>query len=157
MKNQRGLVMKSILLPIHLSSIGIWLGCVMTEALFERALLGKGKQQELILVGLHIRVDLMVEIPAFVTVLITGVLMLPLANDSGMLNLKIGLGLLAVAMNISCVWLVFQRAEAATREEWETFSRLDQKQHLYGTVVLVAIILALIVGIAAYRNMFPAT
>lgn len=155
MEFSKDLWMKSILLPIHLSCIGIWLGCVLTEALFERALLGKGRQQELILVGLHIRVDLMVEIPAFVAVLVTGVLMFPMANDSALLNLKIVLGLLAVVTNIYCVWLVFQRAEAATREEWEVFSRLDRKQHLYGAVVLVAIALALVVGMAAYGNVSP--
>jgi uncharacterized membrane protein len=144
--------MNSILLPLHLSCIGVWLGCILTETLFERALLGKGREQELILVGLHKRVDLFVEIPAFSAVLITGALILPMAKDSGLLHLKIALGLLAIATNIYCVRLVFQRADAATRGEWEAFSRLDHKQHLYGAVVLLAIVLALIVGIALYGS-----
>lgn len=43
--------MKNTVLLIHVVFIGIWLGCVLTEALFER--LGQGPEQERILVGLH--------------------------------------------------------------------------------------------------------
>ena len=41
--------MTNVLLPLHLALVGLWLGCVLTEALFERALLGKGRDKELIL------------------------------------------------------------------------------------------------------------
>jgi hypothetical protein len=142
--------MESMLLPIHISFVGIWLGCVITEALFERALLGKGKEQELILVALHKRVDLIVEIPAFTVVLITGILMYPLASVSDLLNIKIGFGLLAIVVNAYCVWLVFQRAIAANRGEQQEFLRLDHKQHKYGAIVLFSIIIALIVGVYIY-------
>ena len=60
------------LLLIHLLFVGIWLGCVLTEALFERALLGKGREQELILTALHKKVDFLIEIPAFCIVFLTG-------------------------------------------------------------------------------------
>lgn len=75
--------MNSVLLPIHHCAVGVWLGCVITEALFERALLAKGREQELILVELHKRVDLIVEIPAFMIVLISGALLYPLASTGG--------------------------------------------------------------------------
>ena len=29
--------MTNVLLPLHLALVGLWLGCVLTEALFERA------------------------------------------------------------------------------------------------------------------------
>jgi uncharacterized membrane protein len=144
--------MNSVLLPIHLSFVGIWLGCVLTEALFERALLGKGKEHELTLVTLHKRVDLVVEIPSFVVVLITGALMYPLANVSGLIQIKIALGLLAVVVNGYCVWLVFQRSVAAQSGNWEEFTRLDHKQHKYGAVVLLAIVVALSIGVYAYGS-----
>lgn len=57
------------LLVAHLLLVGIWLGCVLTEALFERALLCKGRAHALILVGLHKRVDLIVELPALLGML----------------------------------------------------------------------------------------
>ncbi len=52
--------MSMSLFVLHISFAGIWLGCVLTETLFERALLGKGKEQDLILVELHKKVDLFV-------------------------------------------------------------------------------------------------
>ena len=144
--------MKSVLLPIHLSFAGIWLGCVLTETFFERALLGRGRQQELILVELHKRVDVCIEVPAFTVVLVTGALMYSMAIRSVWVYAMMGLGLIAVATNIYCVGLVFQRAAAANQGKWEAFSRIDHKQHQYGAVVLLAIVLALAAGVSIFEN-----
>jgi hypothetical protein len=144
--------MKSVLLPLHLTFVGIWLGCVLTEALFERALLGKGREQELILVALHKRVDILVEIPAFLVVLVTGALMLPAADASPLLVAKITFGLLAIATNIYCVWLVFRRASAASTGRREEFARLDHLQHKFGAVVLLAVVVALVIGVYRFAH-----
>lgn len=138
--------MYSMLLPIHLACVGIWLGCVLTETLFERALLGKGREQELILVDLHKRVDLLVEIPAFTIVLLTGILLLPDAGKNGLLLLKIIFGIIAIVTNIYCVMLVFHRARAAHAGQWGAFTHLDHRQHIYGAIVLLAIIASLSTG-----------
>ncbi len=137
----------SALLATHLVFAGIWLGCVLTEALFERALLGKGHEQELILVELHKRVDLMIEVPAFVVVLATGSVMLASVPATGMLYLKVGAGLIAIAANIYCVWLVFRRAAAAKSGYREQFAALDHQQHRYGAIVLAGIVLPLALGL----------
>lgn len=139
--------MKSVLLPLHLAFVGIWLGCVLTEVLFERALLGKGRAQELILVALHKRVDLLVEIPAFAVVLVTGALMFSAANAGPLLTTKIAFGLLAITTNAYCVWLVFRRAAAANSDHWDEFAHLDNLQHKFGSLVLLAIVMALGVGV----------
>lgn len=144
--------MKSVLLPLHLAFVGIWLGCVITEALFERALLGKGRAQELILVVLHKRVDIIVEIPAFVAVLVTGATLLSSANPSPLLSTKIAFGLLAISTNIYCVWLVFLRAQAAQSGQQPEFARLDHLQHKFGAIVLFAIVLALAIGVYLYAT-----
>lgn len=144
--------MKSVLLPLHLAFVGIWLGCVITEALFERALLGKGRAQELILVALHKRVDLVVEIPAFIVVLVTGAAMLSSVNPNPLLTTKIAFGLLAIATNIYCVWLVFRRAQAAQSDQQTEFTRLDHLQHKFGALVLLAIVAALAIGIYLYAG-----
>lgn len=132
--------------------VGIWLGCVLTEALFERALLGKGRAQELILVALHKRVDLFIEIPAFMIVLVTGGLMLAGVSPGTGLRVKIALGLLAIAANVYCVWLVFRRARAAECDDWETFTALDHLQHKFGAVVLLGILTALGLGIDLFAG-----
>lgn len=145
--------LNSVLLPLHLAFVGIWLGCVITEALFERALLGKGRAQELILVALHKRVDLVVEIPAFVAVLLTGGAMLTTAPHSPLLTTKIALGLLAIVTNVYCVWLVFRRAKAAELNQSAEFARLDHLQHQFGAVVLLAIVAALGLGVYLYAGL----
>lgn len=138
--------MKDTVLLVHLLFVGVWLGCVLTEALFERALLGQGRAQERILVGLHKRVDVWIEIPAFVGVLISGGFLLSQSAWSSTLQIKIMLGLVAIAANIYCVRLVFRRAKAVDSDDWAQFEALDQLQHKWGAVVLVAILLALGLG-----------
>ena len=135
--------MRNLLLVAHLVFVGLWLGCVLTEALFERALLGQGRAQELILASLHRRVDLFVEIPAFLVVLATGAALLASAPPSGLLHAKIGLALGAIAANVACVWLVFERARAAGLGDWGRFEKLDHLQHKLGAVVLLGIVGAL--------------
>lgn len=138
--------MKNLLLLAHLVFVGLWLGCVLTEALFERAFLGQGRAQELTLALLHKRVDLFVEIPAFLAVLVTGTLMFSRAAPSGLLHAKVGFGLLAIAANLWCVVLVFRRAAAASAGQWDRFARLDHLQHKIGAVVLLGMVAALGLG-----------
>jgi len=135
------------LLPLHLLAIGLWLGCVLTEVLFERALLGKGRAQEALLADLHRRVDVFVEVPAFVLVLVSGAFMW--TNHAGdlWLHAKIGLGCIAIAANVYCVWLVFARSRAAQEGRWDDFERIDARQHRYGAVVLVAMLAAIVLGL----------
>jgi len=139
--------MESLLLPLHLLSIGIWLGCVMTEGLFERALLGKGREQELTLAALHKRVDIFIEVPAILLVLVTGGLLLRNAAGGNLLYLKVALGLFAIAANAYCVRLVFRRLTHATTGEWQSFDKIDHLQHKVGAAVLVGILAALAIGL----------
>jgi uncharacterized membrane protein len=144
--------MKSVLLLLHLAFVGVWLGCVLTEALFERALLGRGREQELLLAHLHKRVDLVVEIPAFIAVLVTGGLMLQGASPSVGLQVKVAFGLLAIAANAYCVLLVFKRQAHASAGQWESFAQVDHLQHKVGAVVLIAILAALGIGVHLYAG-----
>lgn len=136
-----------MLLIFHLLFVGLWLGCVLTEALFERALLGRGREHELVLVNLHKQVDLWIEIPAFAAVVVTGAMLLAQAAPSSGLNIKVTLGALAVLTNAACVGVVFARAKAAHLGDWERFNRLDHLQHKLGAVVLVSLLGALGMGL----------
>lgn len=136
-----------MLLIFHLLFVGLWLGCVLTEALFERALLGRGREHELVLVNLHKLVDLWIEIPAFAAVVVTGAMLLEQAAPSSGLNIKVTLGALAVLTNAACVGVVFARAKAAHLGDWERFNRLDHLQHKLGAVVLVSLLGAMGMGL----------
>ncbi|CAN5197474.1 lipoprotein [soil metagenome] len=144
--------MKTLLLALHLLFAGLWLGCVLTEALFERALLGKGHAQEAILGALHKKVDIFVEIPAFMMVLITGGIMLITAPPSALLYTKIGFGLVAIVANIYCVWLVFKRSDHASRGDWAAFAKADHMQHKVGAIVLCGILAALGTGLYSFAR-----
>ncbi len=141
--------MYSSLVLVHLLFVGIWLGCVLTEALFERALLGQGPAQELLLAKLHQKVDLWVEIPAFTLVLLSGAALLSSAGARQVdwaFGAKLFFGLLALGANAYCVRLVWRRAAHAAAGEWEAFQTIDQQQHRWGAVVLISMLLALLLG-----------
>ena len=140
--------MKITILVAHLVFVGVWLGCVFTEALFERALLGTGREHERILARLHKRVDVWIEIPAFSGVLVTGGFLLTHAAGSPTLQAKVVFALIAVMANVYCVSLVFRRAKAADAEDWPQFEALDQVQHKWGAVVLVGMLVALGLGVS---------
>ncbi len=149
--------MNALLLPLHLVFVGLWLGCVLTEALFERALLGQGRDKELILSALHKRVDVFIEIPAIVLVLITGAMLLaqaPQASQTPLLHAKLGFALLAVACNMYCVHLVFKRHRLALQGHWQAFEAVDHLQHKVGALVLVGILGALGLGIYLFSGAF---
>lgn len=140
--------MKLLWLSLHLVCAGAWLGCVLTEALFERTLLDRGTDAMLTLARLHRRVDLMVEIPAFAAVLLTGLFMWPIAPTSSVwLWAKVGFGALAISANLWCVRLVFRRVVVAEAGDWRAFAQIDQAQHRWGAVVLLAILVALGLGV----------
>ena len=139
--------MQALLLPLHLTFVGLWLGCVLTEALFERALLGQGRDKELILSALHKRVDIFIEIPAFTMVLATGAMLLATATTNPILYAKLGSALIAIAANIYCVYLVFKRHRLAVQGHWQAFDAVDHLQHKMGAIVLTGIIFALGLGL----------
>jgi hypothetical protein len=139
--------MTKVLLPLHLALVGLWLGCVLTEALFERALLGKGRDKELILTALHKRVDVFIEIPVFTLVVVTGMLLMPQASIGMVLKAKLVFALLAVATNVFCVHLVFKRHQLAATGDWTGFEATDQLQHKWGAVVLIGILGSGVLGL----------
>ena len=144
--------MQGILLSLHLLCIGLWLGCVLTEALFERALLGKGREAERLLSKLHKRVDLLVEIPVFVLVFVTGALLIPAAADKQLFHVKLGFALLAILANVYCVYLVFKREHLAQQGDWQAFEKVDRLQHKIGALVLVGILGALVLGLYLFTR-----
>lgn len=144
--------MSKLLLPLHLTFIGLWLGCVLTEALFERALLGQGRDKELILTALHKRVDVFVEIPAFVLVLATGAMLLANAPSGPLLHAKLAFAGLAVGANLYCVHLVFKRHRLAVQGQWQAFEAADHLQHKLGALILVGILGALGLGLYLFSG-----
>lgn len=136
--------MRDLLLALHLVFASVWLGCILTEVLFERALLPKGPDARTTLAQLHVRVDKVIEIPSIVIVLITGAwlwIQSPVVNR-GFYPMLVA-GSVAIAANAYCVCLVFKRRRAANAGDWPRFDVLDHKQHKFGAVVLIGVLMAL--------------
>ena len=98
----------TMLLTLHLLALGIWIGVVGAEFAIEFDGM-KDDESHIRASKLHYTTDIWVEIPAFMTVLITGLLMLREDHLSGPFLYKVIFGLLAVAFNIVCVYAVFKR------------------------------------------------
>ena len=142
--------MKFILIAAHSSFATLWLGCILTEALFERALLPKGQISRLTLAHLHVRVDKIIEIPAIFGVLFTGLIMFKQdIQTSPSLYIMLVSGIIAIIANLYCVLLVFQRRNAAVSADWSRFEALDHRQHKVGAIVLVGVLIALVSGFVA--------
>lgn len=129
-----------MLAAFHPVLAGGWLATVLVEALFERALLGRGPEAELALARLHWRVDQWIEVPLLVGVVLTGEHRLAGQPLAGLLALKLAFALVAVLANLWCVWLVRQRLAAAEAGDWGRFRQLDHRQHQWGAVVLVGLL-----------------
>ena len=139
----------STILAFHFGFATIWLGCVITEALFERALLAGDRSAHLTLSDLHVRVDKFIEIPAILVVVVTGVWMwLNATPTSTSFYVMLVAGLIAIVANFYCVLLVFKRRDAAHLECWDEFDRLDLLQHKIGAIVLFGLLVALASGVA---------
>jgi hypothetical protein len=138
-----------MLTTLHVLFVGAWIGTVLVEALFERALLGQGRDKELILARLHWKVDKLVELPLLIAVAVSGVKLLQNGPLDNLLRTKLVCAILAISANLYCIWLVRLRLRAAEAGAWETFDQIDRRQHMVGAIVLAGLLAA--AGLGAYR------
>lgn len=136
----------SFLLVVHVLAAGLWLGCLATEIAFEKAMAVDAAARGFVS-RLHDRVDRFVEGPAFVTVLASGLALLPQVALTPGLLIKIGLGGAAVVLNVWCLKIVFDRASAAREGRVADWERLDHLQHRVGGGVTLLLVAAVLVGL----------
>lgn len=137
-----------MLLTLHLLAAGAWIGTVLVEALFERALLGRGREQELILARLHWNVDKLVELPLLIVTLASGIKLLNEVPLDTMLRAKLACAALAIFANLYCIWLVRLRLKVAEAGAWELFAIIDKRQHQVGALVMLGLLGAAGLGMA---------
>ncbi len=102
----------SLLLIIHLIALGIWIGVVGAEFAIEFDGM-KDDESYIKASKLHYATDIWIEIPAFTTVLLTGIFMIDESHLSGAFLYKIIFAMLAIMFNIVCVSAVFKRRNFA--------------------------------------------
>jgi hypothetical protein len=138
----------SLLLIIHLIALGIWIGVVGAEAAIEFDGM-KDDDSYIRASKMHYLTDIWIEIPAFTTVLVTGLLMLNESHLTGVFLYKVIFAVLAIIFNIICVYAVFKRRKFALSEDIEGMKTTDVAMKIGGLVVpsfLVAFILGIYIA-----------
>lgn len=137
----------SVWLALHLLSVGVWIGCILVEVLFEHAIPKDGDLARIV-ARLHAKVDLAVEVPAFLATLLTGMALLRRTDLDGPMLAKVAAGVLAVAINAVCVRLVLRRDRAAARGDAAAFQAADRRQHAVGGLLVAVLAVPLAIGLA---------
>ena len=83
----------SLMLVLHLTFAGIWLGCILVEVAFEHG--SGGGDMRLYISKLHWGVDKFIEVPAFMGVLLTGGVLIAQAAMTPLLWTKTAFGAVA--------------------------------------------------------------
>jgi hypothetical protein len=139
----------SILLILHLLALGVWIGVVGAEFAIE--FYGMRDDESLpIAAELHYKTDIWIEIPAFLTVLVTGLLMLRENHLSGLFLLKLVFALLAIFFNFVCVYAVFKRRTSLRSGDAEGVRTAGRAMKLGGAIIptfLVAFSLGLYLAV----------
>ena len=130
---------------LHLVFAAAWMSCIFVEVLYERSI-DQSEVMRRFISTLHWNTDKFVEAPAFMGVLITGALMLMQTEITPLVWTKVAFGLTAIIFNVICVVLVYKRLQAAKEGDFARWERVDHKQHQYGAVVLVTLLIALVIG-----------
>lgn len=108
----------SLLLSIHLFAAAFWFGVLGVEFILEQGRT-RSRDHGYTVADIHYKIDLFLEMPAFVVVLITGLMMLDPSRLSGLYLLKVTAGLFAVSANIYCLYPIIKRKLAANNTNFE--------------------------------------
>lgn len=138
----------SLILIIHLIALGIWIGVVGAEFAIEFD--GMKDNASLIKASkMHYITDICVEIPAFATVLVTGLIMLNESHLEGVFLYKIIFALLAIIFNIICVYAVFRRRKFALVSDIKGMESTDVAMKIGGLIIptfLAAFVIAIYIA-----------
>jgi hypothetical protein len=132
----------------HLVVLGIWLGVVITEVLFEFA--GSDAESLRAAARFHYNVDKFGELPILMAVLVTGTMLTVRAWPLTPLHLiKIGVSLIAVGAALICVLWVFRRRRI---EDVNTLLGYRRRIWTLAAVAAVFATPALYLGLAYFRG-----
>jgi hypothetical protein len=132
----------------HLLALGIWLGIVITEALFEFS--GSDAESLRAAARFHYTVDVFAELPILVVVLVTGTILTVRGWPLTPLHfVKIGASLVAVAANLICAVWVAQR-----RHVEDANVLLGYRRRIWSTAAVGVVFgtFALVVGLVHFRG-----
>lgn len=135
----------SSILFIHLLALGIWAGCVATEAVCELDQ-KYAKLKESYIASLHWKIDKFVEIPAIIITCFTGLIMLPDVTWTLLLSIKMLAGVSAVILNTVASYTVYQRYKYYSQNDEEQYLRYHKLHEYIGIGCVVSLAIAIFAG-----------
>ena len=131
----------------HLMALGIWLGIVVTEALFEFS--GSDPDSLRAAARFHYTVDMYGELPVLAAVVVTGVLLVGQVGPLTPLHyIKIAASLVAITSNLVCAVWVVQRRHIEDAQVLRAYRRKIWSVAAIGVVFGTA---ALAIGLLYFR------
>jgi uncharacterized membrane protein len=137
----------SWLLYIHLTALGVWLGLVLVESIMELQK-SPSSDYDFTIAKVHQKVDAFCEVPAFMTVLITGFMMLQPSMLHGWFLVKVICGTFVIAVNMWCVTFVVRRGFAAKRGDLDETRRLTRWIMITVPIGAPFAVIALVIGLS---------
>ncbi len=123
----------STLAIMHVLSIALWGGVIACEVFIETYMIRSADQRKMA-TDLHYRIDLFIEAPLIMAVLVTGALLLDQTTWSTLLAIKIAAALVVIGANTVCIATVVQRylalRGAADEDESSSFALLTRRIQL---------------------------
>ena len=119
---------------LHLGMLFAWAGVVLVEGVIELSDLDDGA----VATRLHYRIDLLIEGPLLLAVLVSGALLWAAAPASPLLYVKIACGLVAVLANLLCLGFVVARY----RRRDDRDARLRWGRYVRGSILALPFALA---------------
>lgn len=135
------------ILILHLVALGIWIGVVGAEFFIEFDGM-KDDESYIRAAKMHFATDMWVEIPAFMTVLVTGAFLLAGHSLEGVFLFKVVFGVLAVVFNLVCVYAVVRRRRLALAGDIEGMRATEGAMKLGGAGFIPCFLMA--IALAAY-------
>lgn len=135
-----------LFLLIHQLAVGAWIGCVLTESVFEITIGRKGKAEQVVLSQLHSRIDVFVEIPLMLAVVVSGLGLLVSVDYSNSLAVKLVFAALALITNFWCYLIIRRRSQEISQNNWQGFEGFNLKLRCIGSLIPLGIIPAVIIA-----------
>lgn len=135
----------SLLLSIHLFAAAFWFGVLGVEFILEQGRT-RCKEHGYAVADIHYNIDLYLETPAFVMVLITGLIMSNGQPLTGLYFVKVCAGLIAIAGNIGCVYAIVRRKWAARVKNFGGLVKYSYMVDRLSAVAVPAGFMALFIG-----------
>ncbi len=136
----------SALTTIHLCAVAFWFGVVGAEFIIERSR-ADSKPHGYAVARNHYWIDLMLEMPAYVLVAVSGLLLLCQTEITVLLAVKVVAGMIAVGINAICIVPVWRRKLASDIDNLPDVVRFSKYIDKITWVGLPAGVVALTLGL----------